>query len=177
MSLVGKEFILIKMILATTFLCNHTPHVELAFLLSLQSEKATSLENTIHSAIISVLGDHCKCMFPPSNIDSGHFTCLTTPMQATYRSTISGIVGNNATHLLSVLQDWVATGPVIELDWMLLHVSPDCPIHIASKADPECSPSEPLTFDNPTLITSDSVVIQCVNVCLLRTRGRSICGA
>ena len=98
-------------------------------------------------------------------------------MQATYRSTISGIVGNNATHLLSVLQDWVATGPVIELDLMLLHVSPDCPVHIASKADPECSPSEPLTFDNPTLITSDSEVIQCVNLCLFRTHGRSICGA
>ena len=145
--------------------------------LHVQTEKATALENAIQNAVISIIENYCECTFPPSNIDPGHFTCLITTEQATYRSTISGSIDNNATRLLSVLQDWVASGPVIELDWILLHVSPDCPIHISSKADPECSLSEPLTFANPTLITSDSEVIQCVNVCLVRTRGRSICGA
>ena len=143
----------------------------------LQTEKATSLEKAIQSALISVIENYCECMFPASNIIQGQFTCLMTQTQVTYKSTISGTADNNATQLLAVLQDWVASGPVIKLDWLLLHVSPGCPIHISSMADPECSLSEPQTFDNPTLITSDYGVIQCVNVCLIRTRGRDICGA
>ena len=137
----------------------------------LQTKKATSLENAIQSALISVIENYCECTFPASCIVRGQFTCLMTQMQLTYRSTILGAVNYNATQLLAILQDWVASGPVIKLDWLLLHVSPGCPIHISSMADPECSLSEPQTS---TLITSDYGVIQCVNVCLRRTRGHDI---
>ena len=102
-----------------------------------------------------------------------------TTEDVTYRSTISGTIGNNASQLLAILQDWVASGPVIKLNWKLLRVSPGCPTRIASMADPECSLSGPThtMFDDPTLITSDSKVIKCVNACLYRKQGHGICGA
>ena len=162
--------------IATVSLWKHTIH-EIHLFPHLQTEKAASLENAIQSAIISVIENSCDCTFPASNIVPGQFTCLMTTTQATYRSTISGTVGNNVTQLLATLQDWVASGPVIKLDWLLLHVSPACPIHIASMQDPECSLSEPHAFDNPTLITSDYKVIKCVNACLYRMQGHGICGA
>ena len=142
----------------------------------LQPEKIKAVEDDIQITLAEVVINECKCKFALSNILVGQFSCRTTPTQVTYRSTILGTAGYNASYLLDILQGWVESGPTITARQLLLDVSSNCPVRISFLSDSECPVSNSQPLGDPTLITSDPKVIQCVHVCLLRTQGRGICG-
>ena len=146
------------------------------YFFNLQSTTIEILEGNIRNALVEVIANHCKCKFPLSNIPTGQFSCRTTTTRVTYRSTIVGTTGYNASQLLDILQSWVTSGAIIKVEQILLEVYVDCSIHISLLSDPECPVSEPNALDNTTLITGDRDVIQCVNVCLLNAQKRGICG-
>ena len=91
---------------------------------------------------------------------------------ATYRSTLLniGIPGlTNASSLVSYVQDWVATGPVVTLDWLLVRINKDCPVAVDQLSDPECPTPHSL---QPNLVNTVSGV---VNTCAIQSLGTQIC--
>ena len=91
---------------------------------------------------------------------------------ATYRSTLlnTGIPGlTNASTLVSYVQDWVAAGPVVRLDWLLVRVKEDCPVAIHQLSDPECPAPHSL---RPELVNHINGVM---NTCAVRSLGLKIC--
>ena len=63
--------------------------------------------------------------------------------QPTYRSTfinpvIVGVSILNASSLVSYLQYWVDSAPVVRLDWLLVNVNKDCHVAIDHLSDPDC---------------------------------------
>ena len=144
---------------------------------NLQSKKTELLESNIRNTLVEVIVNQCKCKFPLSNIPAlGQFSCRTTAALVTYRNTIFGTTGFNASQLLDILSNWVTSGPTIRIEKLLLDVCANCPVHISLLSDPECRVSESKVVGDPTFITSDPNVIQCVNGCLLKAQGRDICG-
>ena len=91
---------------------------------------------------------------------------------ATYRSTLLniGIPGlTNASSLVSYVQDWVAPGPVVTLDWLLVRINKDCPVAVHQLSDPECPTPHSL---QPDLI---SAVNGMINTCAVRNLGLNLC--
>ena len=91
---------------------------------------------------------------------------------ATYRSTLlnTGIPGlTNASTLVSYVQDWMAAGPVVRLDWLLVRVNKDCPVAIHQLSDPECPTLHSL---QPQLV---SHIYGVMNVCAVNSLGSKIC--
>ena len=144
------------------------------FSFTIQPEKARRVEEAIQNAIVDTISSQCKCNFPHQLIRKGRFSCRNTTTEATYRSTITGTMSNNASQLVNFIQNWVHIKPTIEVDWYLLDVYNDCPVRISSLTGRECRVTGPNSSDQ-TLITSDPVIIRCVNLCLYRLRGESIC--
>ena len=71
--------------------------------------------------------------------------------------------------LASYVQEWVATGPVVRLDWLLVRVNKDCPVAIHQLSDPECP--TPCSLQ-PELANHISSVM---HTCAVRSLGSSIC--
>ena len=44
----------------------------------------------------------------------------------------------NASSLVSYLQYWVDSAPVVRLDWLLVNVNKDCAVAIDHLNDPDC---------------------------------------
>ena len=64
--------------------------------------------------------------------------------------------------------------PALLVDQFGLWVGAKCPVRISSLSDPQCPGLTPPAGD-PTLITRDPAVIQCVNACMYRLRGERFC--
>ena len=107
-----------------------------------------------------------------SLIRRGVFTCKSNPTMATYRSTLLniGIPGlTNASSLVSYVQDWVETAPIVRLGWLLVYINKDCPVAVHQLSDPECPTPHSL---QPDLINTVSGVL---NTCAIQSLGTQIC--
>ena len=144
------------------------------YLTCLQAEKARIFEEDLLNAVTKAISDGCNCSFPVEFIRTGQYTCWSAPTEVTYRSTIVGTETHNSSQLIGFIDEWVNTRTTVKIEWLLHKVYPDCPVQISSLSEPECMSSEPLTGD-PTLITTDPQVIQCVNACLIKLRGGGGC--
>jgi len=102
----------------------------------------------------------------------GVFICQSSPTMATYCSTLlnTSIPGlTNASSLVSYVQEWVAAGPVVRLDWLLVRVNKVCPVAIHQLNDPECPAPHSL---QPELVNHINSVR---NTCTVRSLGLRIC--
>ena len=75
----------------------------------------------------------------------------------------------NASSLASYVQEWVATGPVVRRDWLLVRVNKDCPVAIHQLSDPECPAPHSL---QPEVVNHINSVM---NTCTVRSLGSRIC--
>ena len=117
-------------------------HVCVYSVLPLQPEKAEKVDTIIHRELIEPISCQCNCTFPDGFIRRGKFSCRNTTATVSYRSTIVGTNTYNASQLVNIIQQWVSSGPILEVEWWLLDVYADCPARISSLNDPECQNSE-----------------------------------
>lgn len=137
----------------------------------LQYNKMEAIRKDIRSALAKVISEKCDCDFKVDSIGEGVFSCRHTPNAVTYRSTVTAL---NTTDIITYIDSWAQTKTASMLvRWFYVDVySTDCPTKISSLGDSECRLNEQgSTFNPPTLITSDQVVINCVNTCLMTEAG------
>ena len=110
-----------------------------------QDQKSDFIESILQSEIQKVILRNCSIcdQHATSLIRHGTFICQYHPAIATYRSTfinpvIGGVSNINASSLVSYLQHWVDSAPVVRLDWLLVNVNTDCPVAIDHLSDPDC---------------------------------------
>ena len=128
---------------------------------------ARSIERSIHKSIADAISRQCKCVFLPEYIGPGTFSCRNATTEATYRSKINGTVSHNVSQVMNLVQNWVDTRPILPVDWWMLSVYTNCPVHIPeSHTYPECQTSG--SPSNQTLVISNPQTIQCINTCLHR---------
>ena len=133
----------------------------------------------IHTAIVAAVAKQKVESFESSFLLDGFFRCWHSPTEVTYRSSILGTGDTyNASQLVAFLQDWVDSRPVVRMEEFELQVlGGGCPVALSSLSALECPPSNggsQLPAD-PTLITRDPAVIECVNICLFRRGGTVMC--
>ena len=51
---------------------------------------------------------------------------------------MSGTSSLSTAFLLSLLEDWVSSGPVVSVGGLLMRVDPQCPVAISSLIEGEC---------------------------------------
>ena len=101
-----------------------------------------------------VLSDSCQCQITTDSIDEELFACSEdSPIYVTYRARLSGTSERDSASLISLVKDWVATGPTVRVMGVLMMVDKNCPVAISEFGEDICSilPSESST---PTTIDS-----------------------
>ena len=87
-----------------------------------------------------MLSDSCQCEVTTDSIDEESFACSEeSPNYVTYRARLSGTSEQDSASLISLIEDWVATGPTIRVGGELLKVDKDCSPAISNFTDEECS--------------------------------------
>ena len=87
-----------------------------------------------------------------------------------------GTYNANASELLKFLQDWVNTGPTIEMDWYYVDIDSSCPVAISSLKEAECAERmQNLTqngnnssYTKCAQYLSDQNIAQCFDGCIAR---------
>ena len=59
-----------------------------------------------------------------------------------YRNALIGTLNFNGTQIVDFIQDWVSTGPLIEVDGSSMRVDSSCPTAISSLNQPVCGEEE-----------------------------------
>ena len=139
----------------------HTISLYIHFVSPIQPSKAEKIDAIICHALTEAISCQCNCSFPHDFIRKGKFSCLNTTTKVSYRSTIVGTTVHNASQLVNFIQKWVSTGPILEVEWWLLHVNANCPVRISSLSDSECQDSRPVAC-NPTMMAGDPLLFKCV---------------
>ena len=65
---------------------------------------------------------------------------------------------------MNFIQEWVRSGPILEVEWWLLDVYADCPARISSLNDPECQVSGPVISDPTMMIANPALFFKCAQV-------------
>ena len=94
----------------------------------------------VTSAVHKVLNESCQCQITADSIDEESFACSEDSSNyVTYRTRLSGTSEQDSASLISLIEDWVATGPTIRVGGELLKVDKDCSPAISNFTDEECS--------------------------------------
>ena len=104
-----------------------------------QSDKNMELyKYHIEKALIEAIESRCECHFPKDNLLKALFICASSPNVTTYRNTLIGTHNFNATQLIGFIQDWVSSGPQINIKGYAVWLDSSCPVAISSLKEPEC---------------------------------------
>ena len=95
-------------------------------------------QHNIEEALIEAIESRCECHFPEDHFLKPMFSCANSPNLTTYRNTLIGTHNFNATQIISFIQDWVNSGPWINIKGYAVWVDRSCPVTIASLNEPEC---------------------------------------
>jgi hypothetical protein len=91
-----------------------------------------------------------------------------------YRNTLIGTHNFNGTQIVDFIQDWVSTGPLIEVDGNSIRVDSGCPTAISSLNEPVCGEQEECSCDtNPNYAMcaqhlADNNIANCFEGCVVR---------
>ena len=122
-----------------------------------QSDKEAELyKYYIEEALIEAIESRCECHFPKVNLLKASFSCAISPNLTTYRNTLIGTHNFNATRLIGFIQDWVNSGPKINIKTYTVWLDSSCPVAISSLKEPECG----LVSQCPC--ANDPNVVKCV---------------
>ena len=92
----------------------------------------------IEEALIEAIESRCECHFPKHNFFTARFSCAGSPNMTTYRNTLVGTHNFNSTQLIDFIQDWVSSGPRINVKSYAVRIDSSCHVGIASMNEPEC---------------------------------------
>ena len=86
------------------------------------------------------LSGSCQCQVTTNNIDEESFACFeASPNSVTYQARLSGTSERDSTFLISLIEDWVSTGPTIRVRGMLMRVGEECSTAISDLSEGVCS--------------------------------------
>ena len=96
----------------------------------------------ITSAVQEVLSDSCQCQITADSIDEESFACSEDSSNyVTYQARLSGTSEQDSASLISLIEDWVATGPTIRVRGVLMRVGEECSATISGLSEGVCSTS------------------------------------
>ena len=96
--------------------------------------------NTLTTTLSTNVEERCQCGFTVMSILDPKFLCFAESEDAvTYRTEIIGTIGASPTEIATHIQNWIAQGPRIAFDFILIAVDSSCQVVVASVQDPECS--------------------------------------
>ncbi len=103
-------------------------------------------------------------------ITNGGFQCFAdTPELVTFRAQIHGSSEIAALNLVQIIQEWVLSGPSINIKSQILNVKSSCPVLITALRENECVPSTMVTVIQTTLAISDEFISAAPGVINLTT--------
>ena len=81
----------------------------------------------------------CQCQIDTDIIDEESLSCFGLVDSVTYRARLGGTAEQNSTALISLIEDWVGTGPVIQVYGMLMRIDQNCTTVISDFSDNGCT--------------------------------------
>ncbi len=113
----------------------------------LQNDSPSEKSQDIIAHLTSLLILQCQCNINMNTvITNGGFQCFAnSPELVTYRAQLQGTLEVAALEFVQILQQWVSSGPSINIKAQILNVKSSCPVLIASFSDPECDSSTAIT--------------------------------
>ena len=124
-------------------------------------ELSTSLKLAeITGAVEEELSGSCQCQITTDSIDEESFACsAASPNSVTYRARLSGTSERDSAFLISLIEDWVSTGPTIRVRGMLIWVGEKCSTAISDLSEGVCSNSEAQTSTGAVVGGVTAVVV------------------
>ena len=96
----------------------------------------------VRHTVQEVLNDSCQCEITTDSIDEESFACSEDSSNyVTYRARLSGTSEQDSASLISLIEDWVATGPTIRVQGVLMRVGEECSATISDLSEGVCSTS------------------------------------
>ena len=96
----------------------------------------------ITRAVEEELSASCQCQITNDIIDEVSFACsAASPISVTYRARLSGTSERNSASLISLIEDWVSTEPIIHVRGMLMWLGEECSTAISDLSEGVCSSS------------------------------------
>ncbi len=90
-------------------------------------------------------------------ITNGGFQCFAnSPELVTYRAQVQGTSEVAALEFVQILQQWVSSGPSINIKAQILNVMSSCSVLIASLSEPECDSSTSITTFSDTVTDAET---------------------
>ena len=108
------------------------------------------------------LSSSCQCANMSYTISEASFACFNdSPTHVTYRARLTGTLTVSTASLLSILEAWVSSRPVIFVQSVLMRVDSQCSVVISSFKEKECFTREPSTMsgDNTAAIIGGVVAV------------------
>ena len=89
--------------------------------------------------VLNQLSSTCHCEITTKILNEGSFACFKdSEKTVTYRAKLSGTSSLSTAFLLSLLEDWVSSGPVVKVGGVLMRVDPQYQVPISSLSEEEC---------------------------------------
>ena len=90
-----------------------------------------------------------------------------------YRNALIGTLNFNGTQIVDFIQDWVSTGPLIEVNGSSMRVDSSCPTAISSLNEPVCGEEKCLYDNDPRYVMCaqhlvDNNIANCFEGCVVR---------
>ncbi len=129
----------------------------------------TEKSQDIISYITTLLIEQCQCNIDMNTaITNGGFQCFADSKKlVTYREQVQGTSHVAALDLVQILQQWVASGPTINIKSQILSVKSSCPVLIASFREEECASSTIISITNSTTIIISLVCVTIVTLIIV----------
>ena len=102
--------------------------------------------------------DSCaECGITHDIIERQSFACNPeSPLFITYRARLEGTSQTDSGYLISLIEEWVTTGPSFIVTGILMKVDSECAVAISSLSDGECIQTSPssseVSPDTPAII-------------------------
>ena len=102
----------------------------------------------------------CQCQVTTNSIDRESFLCFDqSEMSVSYRAQLSGTSETDGDSLISLLEDWVSSGPTIRVRGVLMKVDATCAVTISDFSDNTCFDEEASSqTDNTGTVVGGAVV-------------------
>ena len=108
----------------------------------LQADSTSLKLADITSTVQEGLNDSCQCQISTDSIDEESFACSEDSSNyVTYQARLSGTSEQDSASLISLIEDWVATGPTIRVRGVLMRVGEECSAIISDLSEGVCSSS------------------------------------
>ena len=108
----------------------------------------------IANGVINELQNQCQCNLISNNvITNGGLLCFEeSPLYVTYRAQLHGTVEMAAQELISYIEQWLATGPILNVRAQFLSVQSSCTLVITSADEDECTFQTESISEIPTTV-------------------------